>query len=51
VGGAAFVEAGNVFMPDPAEWPEVKDWLDEVCGFPKAGHDDRVARSRRRSVG
>jgi predicted phage terminase large subunit-like protein len=38
-----FVEAGNVFIPDPSEWPEVNDWLDEVCGFPKGIHDDRVA--------
>jgi predicted phage terminase large subunit-like protein len=37
------VEAGNVFLPDPSEWLEVDDWLDEVCGFPRAGHDDRVA--------
>jgi predicted phage terminase large subunit-like protein len=39
----AFVEAGNVFILDTSEWPEAEDWLDEVCGFPKAGHDDRVA--------
>jgi predicted phage terminase large subunit-like protein len=37
------VEAGNIFLPDPSEWPEVEDWLDEVCGYPRAGHDDRVA--------
>lgn len=39
----AWVEAGHIYVPDPADWPEVEDWLDEVCGFPKAGHDDRVA--------
>lgn len=38
-----FVEAGNIWLPDPADWPEVNDWLDEVCTFPKATHDDRVA--------
>jgi len=39
----AFVEAGNVYIPDTTEWPEAEDWLDEVCGFPKGVHDDRVA--------
>ena len=38
-----FVEAGNIWLPDPADWPEVENWLDEVCTFPKAPHDDRVA--------
>lgn len=38
-----FVEAGNIWLPDPSEWPEVNDWLDEVCTFPKATFDDRVA--------
>ena len=38
-----FVEAGNIWLPDPADWPEVEDWLDEVCVFPKADNDDRVA--------
>jgi predicted phage terminase large subunit-like protein len=37
------VEAGQIFVPDPADWPEVEEWLDEVCAFPKAVHDDRVA--------
>lgn len=38
-----FVEARNIWLPDPAEWPEVENWLDEVCTFPKAPFDDRVA--------
>ena len=37
------VEAGQVWLPHPEEWPEVLDWLDEVCGYPKASNDDRVA--------
>jgi predicted phage terminase large subunit-like protein len=37
------VEAGQVWLPHPEEWPEVEDWLAEVCGYPKAAHDDRVA--------
>lgn len=38
-----FVEAGNIWLPDPSDWPEVENWLDEVCTFPKAEFDDRVA--------
>lgn len=37
------VEAGQVWIPHPEEWPEVEEWLAEVCGYPKAAHDDRVA--------
>lgn len=37
------VEAGQVWIPHPEEWPEVEDWLAEVCGYPKAANDDRVA--------
>lgn len=35
-------EANNVHLPDPAIWPEVSEWLDEICTFPKGVHDDRV---------
>lgn len=35
-----FVEAGNIYIP---EGPEGDAWLDEVCAYPKAAHDDRVA--------
>jgi predicted phage terminase large subunit-like protein len=38
-----FVEAGNIHLPHASEWPEVEEWLAEVCGYPKAVHDDRVA--------
>lgn len=38
-----FVEGLNIYLPDSADWPEVDDWLTEVCGYPKATHDDRVA--------
>jgi predicted phage terminase large subunit-like protein len=37
------VEAGQVWVPHPEEWPEVEDYLNEVCGYPKAANDDRVA--------
>lgn len=40
---SAYVEAGNIWVPDPSEWPEVNDWLDEVCAFPGGIKDDRVA--------
>lgn len=39
----SYVEAGNIHLPNRAEWPEVDEWLAEVCSFPKAAHDDRVA--------
>lgn len=35
-------QAGNVHLPDPSIWPEVSEWLDEICTFPKGVHDDRV---------
>lgn len=35
-------EAGNVHLPDPSIWPEVLEWLDEICTFPKGVKDDRV---------
>jgi predicted phage terminase large subunit-like protein len=35
-----FVEAGNIYIP---EGPEGDAWLDEVCAYPKAAYDDRVA--------
>lgn len=37
-----FVEAGNVWLPDPSIAPWINDWLDEVCAFPFGKHDDRV---------
>lgn len=37
------VEAGQVWIPASDEAPWIEDWLDEVCGFPKFGFDDRVA--------
>jgi predicted phage terminase large subunit-like protein len=36
------IESGNVHLPDPSIWPEVNEWLDEICTFPKGIHDDRV---------
>lgn len=34
------IEAGNVYLPDPATNPWVADFIDEVVQFPKAKHDD-----------
>lgn len=34
------VEAGNVYLPDGAEW--VIEFVEEVCAFPNAAHDDFV---------
>ena len=39
---APFVEAGNVWLPDPSIAPWVEDFLAEVCSFPMAAHDDQV---------
>lgn len=36
------VESGNVFLPIPAEAPWVRDYIEEVCTFPKAKLKDRV---------
>lgn len=38
-----FFEAGNVFVPPAdAEHPWVSKYLEELCTFPSAPHDDRV---------
>lgn len=34
------VEAGNVFLPQGAQW--VQDFVEECAAFPKAAHDDQV---------
>ena len=39
---SAFVEAGNVELPDPAEAPWVGDFVEECSAFPNAAHDDQV---------
>jgi predicted phage terminase large subunit-like protein len=39
---AAFVEAGNVEVPDPQLSPWVGDFIEECAGFPNAAHDDQV---------
>lgn len=39
---SAMAEAGNVHLPHPEIWPEVEEWLNEVCTFPKGVKDDRV---------
>lgn len=36
------IEAGNVYLPDPSIAPWISDFIDEVCSFPNAAHDDQV---------
>lgn len=37
-----YVEAGNVFLPDPAVAPWVGAFVEECAGFPNGAHDDQV---------
>lgn len=37
-----FVEAGNVYLPDPSIAPWVHDFVEECANFPNALHDDDV---------
>lgn len=39
---APFVEAGNVYLPDPAQAPWVDAFLTEHQSFPNGAHDDQV---------
>jgi predicted phage terminase large subunit-like protein len=39
---APFVEAGNVYLPDPALAPWIGDFVEECTSFPNAAHDDQV---------
>lgn len=36
------VESGNVYLPNPAEYPWVNDLLSELRSFPTGAHDDQV---------
>src|SRR5262249_26157017 len=36
------IEAGNVYIPDPAAHRWVDGFLEELCAFPYAAFDDRV---------
>ncbi|QGJ92681.1 terminase large subunit [Microbacterium phage Megan] len=36
------VESGNVYLPNPAEYPWVSDLLSELRSFPTGAHDDQV---------
>ena len=38
----AFLEAGNLFLPDAASCPWVSDFLNQVSDFPHGRHDDDV---------
>jgi predicted phage terminase large subunit-like protein len=37
-----FIEAGNVWLPDPSLGPFVGEFVEEFAGFPTASHDDQV---------
>jgi predicted phage terminase large subunit-like protein len=39
---APFVEAGNVWLPDPQLLPLVEELVEEAAGFPHGAHDDAV---------
>lgn len=39
---APIIESGNIYLPHPLIKPWVKDFIEEVCAFPYAAHDDRV---------
>jgi predicted phage terminase large subunit-like protein len=35
-------ESGNVYLPDPSEYPWVRDFTAELLTFPSAKHDDQL---------
>lgn len=37
-----WIEAGNVWLPDPEEAPWVHDFIEECAAFPVGRHDDQV---------
>jgi len=39
---APFIEAGNVFLPDPQHAPWIHDFVEECAAFPGGRHDDQV---------
>lgn len=39
---APYVEAGNVFLPNPDLYPWVREMIEEFAFFPRAKHDDDV---------
>jgi predicted phage terminase large subunit-like protein len=39
---APFIEAGDVWLPDPALCPWVVEFIDEAAAFPNGKHDDQV---------
>lgn len=39
---APLFEAGNVYLPDPALYPWVLDYIEEIVSFPNGAHDDQT---------
>lgn len=39
---APFIEAGNVYLPEPEAAPWVGDYIEEHAQFPNGAHDDQV---------
>lgn len=37
-----YFESGNIFVPDPAVYGWVSDYIEELVGFPNAANDDQV---------
>jgi predicted phage terminase large subunit-like protein len=37
-----YFESGNVYLPNQEIYPWVKDFIEQLCNFPKAKHDDDV---------
>jgi predicted phage terminase large subunit-like protein len=37
-----YIEAGNVYLPDPSIAPWIHDFIEECAAFPSAKHDDQV---------
>lgn len=37
-----YAEAGNIFLPRPADAPWIHDFIEECASFPNAAHDDDV---------
>ncbi len=39
---ACFVEAGNVWLPNPDKFPWVLEFIEECCTFPNSDYKDQV---------
>jgi predicted phage terminase large subunit-like protein len=37
-----YIEAGNIYLPDPKFHPWIEEFIEEAAAFPNATHDDEV---------